>query len=570
MRIGRIMVILLLFAILFFLGCTEKVEKENGKKQQIYNELKIGTGWDATRPGDYQPFGMWEPACLIYESLVNIDEDCLPVPCLADKWEVSRDGLVYTFSLHKGIRFHDATPFNANAVKINFEKLKEINWQALKRVVKQVKVKDEFTVQFILSRPAPLFFVHIAGSGCGIIAPAAIEAKVSNNKSGGLSMPEGTPIKAEAKEIKGMPSKMAEEIKGASMKDSIRKEMKHKTKSYVVARAIGTGPYKWDESSYQRAKSFSVARNDNYWQGKPVFKKITWFVIPDPSARTIALESGGIEMTGQSPNASLTEENIIVLKRNDKIRLSRANNWGARLVIVNHKRPPFDNINVRRALRYAIDYNGLQTVFGELATVCPGPFGPNTPFTHPAVKLCRYDPEKARNILDQEGLLDTDGDGFREYNAKKIEIGILSSKNMAMGALLSEYFKAIGIKADLMPKESGAIFQVLDQMAYDIAVHPNIPSFYLDLYGTFHSRGRWSIHIDNYKIDELLDNYIVCSDYERFKQISEQIQEEIHDQAIILFAVNESKLAAYYKELGEFIYPPEEWVGAVQEIWRIK
>ncbi|MBW2345383.1 MAG: hypothetical protein JRF53_15545 [Deltaproteobacteria bacterium] len=570
MRIGRIMVILLLFSILFFLGCTEKVEKESGNKQHILNELKIGTGWDATRPGDYQPFGMWEPACLIYESLVNIDEDCRPVPCLADKWEVSNDGLVYTFSLHKGIRFHDATPLNANAVKINFERLGKINWQALKRVVKQVKVKDEFTVQFILSRPAPLFFIHLAGSGCGIIAPAAIEAKSSNNKSGRLSMPEKTPIAAGAKGIKGMPSKIAETLKGAPKKNAIRKEMEHEAKSYVVARAIGTGPYKWDEESYQRAKSFRVVRNDDYWQGKPVFKKITWLIIPDPSARTIALESGEIEMTGQSPNASLTEENIIALKRNDKIRLSKANNWGTRLVIVNHTRPPFDNINVRRALRYAIDYNGLQTVFGELATVCPGPFGPNTPFTHPAIKLSQYNPEKTEAILDQEGLLDTNGDGFREYNGKTIEIGILTSKNTAMGVLLCEYLEKVGIKASLRPKESGVIFQVLDQMDYDIAVHPNIPSFYLDLYETFHSHGRWSIHLDNPKIDELLDQYVVCSDYERFKQVSEQIQEEIHKQAIILFAINESKLAAYHKELGEFVYPPEEWVGAVQEIWRIK
>lgn len=546
MRTGRIMVISLLFSILFFLGCTERVEEESGNKQHMLNELKIGTGWDATRPGDYEPFGMWEPACLIYESLVNLDEDCRPVPCLADKWEVSDDGLVYTFSLHKGIRFHDGTPFSANAVKINFERLGGKNWQALKRVVKQIKVRDEFTVQFVLSRPDPLFFMHLAGSGCGIVAPGAIEAKISNNKSGGLSMPGATRIKPEAK------------------------EMKDKAKSYVVTKAIGTGPYKWDEESYRRGKSFSVVRNDDYWQDKPVFKKITWVVIPDPSARTIALESGEIEMTGQSPNASLTEENIIALKRNDKIRLSKANNWGARLVIVNHKRPPFDNINVRRALRYAIDYNGLQTVFGELATVCPGPFGPNTPFTDPAVKLPQYNPEKTEAILDQEGLLDTNGDGFREYNGKTIEIGILTSKNTAMGVLLCEYLEKVGIKARLRPKESGVIFQVLDQMDYDIAVDPNIPSFYLDLYDTFHSRGRWSIHLDNPKIDKLLDRYMVCSDYERFKQLSKQIQEEIHKQAVILFAINESKLAAYHKELGEFVFPPEEWVGALQEIWRIK
>ena len=559
-KAARLTVILIFVVMFFFSGCAEK---ETSGISDMHKELKIGTGWDATRPGDYQPYGMWEPACLIYETLVNLDKDCRPIPCLADKWDISKNSLVYTFYLCKGIKFHDKTPFNANAVKINFVKLGRINWHALSKVVKSVEVVNDHTVQFVLSRPAPLFFIHLAGSGCGIIAPSCIKAKTMTEKSSFVKT--GT-MKAE-KEIKIMPpKKMTMPAGNMRIKNAVQK----KIKSYVVAGAVGTGPYMWDETAYQRSRSFSIVRNNGYRQGTPVFERITWLVIPDPGARTIALESGEIGMTGQSPNASLFEENIMTLKQNDKIRLVKSNNWGTRLVLVNHKRPPFDNINVRRALRLAIDYVSLQKVFNELAVVCPGPFGPDAPFTNPDIKLPQYDPEKARDILDQEKLFDSDGDGFREYNGKNIEIGITISKSTAMGVLLCEYFKNIGLKAGLNQKESGAIFQILGQMAYDIAVHPNIPSFYLDMYDAFHSSGRWSIHMNSLKIDTLLDQYTVCSDHEKFKNLSYLIEKEIQKQEIILFAINESKLAAYQKNLGAFIYPPEEWVGAVQEIWKMK
>jgi len=530
----RLFFLILLFvcSIEFLSGCTEK-----DKKEDLYKELRIGTGWDATRPGDYQPYGMWEPAALIYETLVNLDKNCSTVPCLADKWEISDDSLNYTFYLHKGVKFHDKTDFNAHAVKTNFEKLGRINWLALKRVVDAVEIIDEYTVSFHLLRPSPLFLFYLAGSSYGIIAPSAIKEK-----------------KSQAPAMNASDTSMDKQDK----------------KSYLVAKAMGTGPYKWDEQSYKRARSFGVVRNENYWRKDPVFEKIRWRVIPDPVTRTIALESGEIDMTGQSPNASLLEENIFTLKQNKKIKLKKANNWGARLVVINHTRPPFDNINVRRAIGYAIDYSNMSKIFSELAVICPGPLGPNTPFTNPDIKFSKYDPDKAKNILNNMGIIDTDGDGFREYKGETIKISILISKSKGMGLVLCEFLENIGFKADLRPKESGAIFKILENMNYDIAVHPNIPSFYLDLYGTFHSKGRWAIRLNDPETDKMLDQYIVCSDLKKFKELSFQIQKKIADKKIILFAINECKLAAYNKKLGEFIFPPEEWVGALQEVWRME
>lgn len=78
----------LALAFIWLWGCSSE---QPGPPEKI-STLIIGTGRDATQPGNFQPFGMWEPACLIYETLVNLDTETEPVPCLAKSWQVSNDG----------------------------------------------------------------------------------------------------------------------------------------------------------------------------------------------------------------------------------------------------------------------------------------------------------------------------------------------------------------------------------------------------------------------------------------------------------------------------------------------
>lgn len=540
-------------------------------KSQINQTLVIGTGRDAARPGNFQPMGMWEPACLIYETLVNLDTGSTPLPCLAKSWDVSTDGTIYTFHLRKGVQFHDGTPFNAEAVKTNFEQLGPLNWQAIYPAIRQVSVVDDETIRFTLKRPIPLFFIHLAGSAYGIVAPSAIQ-KSSGTMTGLPKKPESSNAQPR---MTGRPKAgdgqkpmmtMASGKKMSAMPKAMMAAMQGQT--YVVPNAIGTGPYQWDAMAYRRAQSFKVIRNNGYWQGTPAFERIIWKVIPDPAARTIALETGDIHLTGQSPNASMTEANVIALKMNGNIRMTKATNWGARLVIINHTRPPFDRVAVRAAIRRGIDYPAIQKVMQEMATVCPGPFGPDTPYTHPAIRLPDPEPAAAGAMLNKAGLVDTDGDGIREYNGRPLKIQFTSSKSATMALLVCESLKKIGIQASLRPKERGSIFEVLKQMDFDIAVHPNIPSFYLGLYDTFHSKGRWTARFNMPEMDRLLGKYRAATDTESFRALGQQVQEMVDKQHIILFAINESKLAAYDKRLGEFKFPPEEWVGGLQDIWR--
>ncbi len=515
-------------------------------------ELKIGTGRDATQPGDYQPFGMWEPGCLIYETLVNLDENSRPIPCLAKSWEISKDGLTYTFHLEEKILFHDKTPFDARAVKLNFDKIGRAKWQNLGRLIKTVRVEDDHVVSFILNRPSTLFLLHLATSGHGMVSPDAIFPKSRDKKPGDMMT---------AMSARPAPSSKGKMKMPAAMGTVQAQEIRY---------PVGTGPYVWDENAYHRARSFSVTRNPGYWRKKPSFERITWQVIPDGNARTVALETGEIHMTGLTPNGALSRENLDILSKDPDIAFAMDANWGTRLMVINHQRPPFDRPGVRLALKKAIDLSAVQELLGDTATVCPGPFGPRTDYTHPGLTLCDHDPGEANILLDREGLWDNDHDGWREFKGEKIQLNLVTSKNRGLGILICENLKTVGIDARLCAKESGSVFEVLKQMDYDIISHPNIPSFFLDLYGSFHSKSWLSLHLDDPELDRLLETYQQSSSEERFKALGFEIQKRVADKDIILFAINESKVAAYHKSLGTFVYPPEEWVGAAQEIWRMK
>lgn len=524
--------------------------------------LVIGTGWDAARPGDYQPLGMWEPGCLIYETLVNLDNKGRPVPCLARSWHLSTDGKTVTFSLRKGIRFHDGTPFNATAVKANIEKLGRINWRIVHDALETVRVMDETTLQLVLTRPMPLLFIHLAGSGYGIVSPSAIVPKKASTAPGPMMGGKSSGMPGMAKKgMAGMP-------KPGKTPGMGKTSGMGKMPGGAVARAVGTGPYTWDSESYRRSRAFSVTRNPSYWQGHPVFKRIAWKVIPDPSARAIALETREIHLTGHTPNASLTEESLAVLTRVQGLEIVKSANWGTRMVLINPARPPFDDPRVRQALGMAVDVNAIQALLRDMATVCPGPLAPDTPFTSPALSLAGYDPEKAGELLDAAGIRDRDNDGVREYNGKPLTLGFHISKSRHMALLVCESLKKIGINATLLPREGGAMFEILKRLDYDMAVHPNIPSFYLDLYHTFHSGGRWSAGFNIPGLDRLLDQYAGATDMASFTRTAHKAQEIIQDSRNILFSINESKIAVYDQGLGCFRFPPEEWVGSLQDIWK--
>src|SRR5699024_6504653 len=260
----------------------------------------------------------------VLETLLEFDLETFELkPGLAHDWEVSDDGLKYTFYLEEGVTFHDGTEFNAEAVKINFDRFADPNHEyAFKddgytyfmyatmfgghkgdegHVIDEVKVVDDHTVEFILNQPLGFFLQNMAMTYFPITSPAALEEY------------------------------------GPQINEN----------------PVGTGPFKF--VSWTKDDSIVLEKFEDYRiEGLPKLDKVIFEVIPDNAARLIALRSGDIDiMDGLNPDdaAGVEDDPDLELLARDE------NNFG--YVGFNVQKSPLDNKKLRQAISHAIDREAI-------------------------------------------------------------------------------------------------------------------------------------------------------------------------------------------------------------------
>ncbi|CAM3082697.1 ABC transporter substrate-binding protein [Paenibacillus sediminis] len=300
----------------------------------------------------------------IFDSLLEYKEGTTEVePALAESWEVSADGLKYTFKLRQGVKFHDGTDFNADAVVFNFNR-----WSDPKspykfegdsfdyydsmfgpdgaRVIKEVKAVDANTVEFTLNQPQAPFLQNIAMTCFGIASPKAIQDKKENFKN----------------------------------------------------EPVGTGPFVFKE--WKRNDSITLEKNPNYWkQGLPKLNKVIVRSIPDNSARFNALQNGEIDVM-----EDLNPDDLKTLEGNSALQKITRPPFNVAYLGFNLKKKPFDNVKVRQALNYAVNKQGIiDAFFGGQATPAVNPMPPSLWGYNDSVKDYEYDLDKAKSLLAEAG-----------------------------------------------------------------------------------------------------------------------------------------------------------------------
>lgn len=294
----------------------------------------------------------------IFETLLNFGEQDTTVnPGLAKEWEVSEDGLTYTFHLQEGVKFHDGTDFNAEAVVKNVERWKGGAEEKFyyfhsmfksegEDIIKSVEAVDDYTVVFTLSRPQAPFLKNIAMSPFGIASPTAFESA------------------------------------GDAFGDN----------------PVGTGPFKFVE--WKRNDSITVEKNEDYWQeGLPKLDKIIFRSIPDNSARLNALTTGEIDLAdGINPSDATTVES------NAELQLIERPSMNIGYLGLTTTRKPFDNALVRQAVNYAIDKQAIVDAFFQgRAEVAVNPMPSSISGYNEEIEGYPYDPEKAKELLAEAG-----------------------------------------------------------------------------------------------------------------------------------------------------------------------
>ena len=323
----------------------------------------------------------------IFEGLVTLKPGTLQIePALATSWKADKAGTTWTFTLRKGVTFHDGTPFNAAAVCYNFNRWYNFRgsfqnssasyyWQTVfggfkknedktlgASLYKGCKTQGDSAVQIKLTKPSASFLGALSLSAFSIGSPTAMKRYGAD--------------------------------KGTVDKDGIF----HPTGDYGTKHPTGTGPFMF--KSWRRGDRLTLVKNPNYWGKKAHLDQVIFRPIPDNSARLQALQTGEIQ------GYDLVEpQDMATIQKSSSLQLLDRPSFNVAYVGINQAMPPMDKLQVRQALAYGLDRAGVVNAFyAGRAQVAKEFMPPSVPGYAKDVPQYSYNPDKAKQLLQAAGL----------------------------------------------------------------------------------------------------------------------------------------------------------------------
>ncbi|RPJ59713.1 MAG: ABC transporter substrate-binding protein, partial [Dehalococcoidia bacterium] len=296
----------------------------------------------------------------IYDSLLRFKDESTEVePGLAESWSVSDNGLEYTLKLRQGVKFHDGTDFNAEAVKFNLERQIDVNHpfhdtgefpyaEFTWGMVSKVEVVDPSTVKITLKEVFAPFLNHLAMHPAAMVSPAAIE--------------------------------------------KYKKDISHNP--------VGTGPFKF--VSWTPGVEVVLEKNKDYWRGAPYLDQVIYRPIIEDQARLTELESGGINFL-----VNVLPDDLPRLKEDARFAVVEQPGMHTWWVGFNHSKEPFKDTRVRQAMNYAVNKQSIvDNLLKGTGTLSVNPLPPVVWSYTDDFERYQYNPEKAKQLLAEAGYPD--------------------------------------------------------------------------------------------------------------------------------------------------------------------
>ncbi len=465
----------------------------------------------------------WDPSAsfsteVLY--MVNLYEPLLYVnppgsaerfrPALAESWEVSPDGLQWTFHLRKGVKFHDGENLTAQAVKQSIERTIQLGLGAafIWAPVDKIEALDDYTVRFQLKYAAALDLIAASSNGAWIMSPKAIAAATAD------------------------PNYFEQGI------------------------SAGTGPYYLE--SYTPDKEVVLAAFPDYWGGwtdVPHFDKIVVSIVPEAVTQQQMLDGGEVDLA-----LSLPLENIHLYQNNPNFEFRVEPSMYNYAAYLNTRKPPFDNKLVRQAVSYAIPYEDIIAVgaqgFGKQSR---GPVPEGVWPYSPNVKQYPYDPQKAKELMKQAGF---EGGGLHVVLTYAAE----NQSEERFAPIIKDALAEIGIDVEIRPmlwKQQWELAKGDPTKAQDIFLLLYWPT-YADagtdnMYSLFHSEEKPFFNLSYYsnpEYDQLIDEAatLVATDPTRSAQLYEQALNLLVDDAPAVFLYDVQTPLVVPKWLKGFTY----------------
>lgn len=474
---------------------------------------------------------------ILYDSLVYLDNEGRPTPWLAKSWQISDDGKVYTFHLREGVTFSDEAPFNAEALRVNLQRIRDPATRTRMTTAYIApyvddKVIDTYTFEAHLSEPYTPFLNVLAQSWFGLYSPKAI---VENPKS-------------------------------------------------LAEKPAGSGPFVLQSYSRQLGAVF-VRRPDYDWapdfvrhRGPAYLERIQLSFVSEPLVRFAGLSSGQHDFTVDVP-----PQNAAAIRANPELRLASRVNLGnpVRVVTMNTQKPPFDDVRVRKAVALAIDRAGIERItgFGEYRLKTDF-LSATTLYYDPSFQSAlRYNPDKANALLDEAGWTGRDARGFRTKAGKCLSaVALVTDTQTGRNTLVAVQadLKRIGFELSIEQVPTNVATARRQTGDYQLTGtgywHTNTPD---GLYIVYDSRnitssrfnGQNNSRLQDAQLDALLDRARQSRDPAELKQLYRQAQQRLTEIVPAVPVYENHSIMAWHRDVKHVVFDTSHNTPLFTTVW---
>lgn len=447
---------------------------------------------------------------ILYDGLIDMVEDGFE-GALAESWEISSDGKVYTFNIREGVKFSDGEVCDSKAIKANFDAIIENKdrhvWLTMMTLLEEVEAPDERTFVIKLSEPYYPMLTELS-----MIRPFAMISP---------------------------------------------KAMKNGSTMNGVDSYIGTGPYVLKEFLIDEYAVFEI--NENYWGDEPKIKKITVKVIPDNQTRIMALEKGEIDLIfGKN---MIDADSLKNYKGNKNFGISLSEPTSTRQIVMNTTNKILRDKNVRYALSYGTNKQAIsEGIFYGTEKVAETLYSKTVPYCNVDLEPFLYNVEKAEILLSDSGWIKSKN-GILEKNGEKFELELLYNSDSVTEKNISEFLQSeylkLGIKLNIHGEEEQSYRDRMKSGKFDLVFNiswgtPYDPQSSLSgmtgpVYGDWAAQQGLS---DKNEIDEAIDKIMVSVNEEKRKELFKFVLTRLHEDAVYIPLTYECNKALYNNSLN--------------------
>jgi peptide/nickel transport system substrate-binding protein len=451
---------------------------------------------------DPQQSGFYQVTFNIYSSLITLDEAGNYQPYLATSWEISPDGLTYTFHLRQDVKFHNGDPMTAQDVVWTYQREEDPATASpiasYLESMDTIQALDDYTVQMTLKSPNYYLFRNLANEGFqGILDPEVVQQAGDN----------------------------------------------------YGRNPIGTGPFIFKE--WVTGDHIILERNPDFVWGPPItngqppnIQTIEYRIIPDPSTVIAGLEAGEIDYVEGGTSLLPSDTNNLGATGMFDI-VQRPNQGMDPYVTFNTEKAPFNDIRVRQALNYATNKQALMDIMvpNSGSVIQNGPLSASQEGYWPGIEQVGYpyDLEKAKQLMQEAGYT-YNADGMLEKDGQPLSFELILLNGMDMyvkpGEILQSQWKELGVDVQLSQQELGVAWEAISPGNYSASLMGfSVPTSeqLVQMFRSNYIDGGFNMsRVNNPDLDALLDTMVTAVDPAVHLQAAQDAQKLIVEQAYIL------------------------------------